>query len=211
MGEKVRHPIFARWYSRMVAKEPAEGREHRRRLLADLSGEVIEVGAGSGTNFALYPAGVTRVVAVEPEAYLREEAAQAAASAPVPVEVVEAVAEELPFPDGAFDAAVVSLVLCSVPDQAAALGEARRVIRIGGELRFYEHVLARRQPLRAILLGLDRSTVWPRVAGGCHPARETDRAIEEAGFVIEQCDRFGFAPSRIEPRIPHILGVARRA
>ena len=102
------------------------------------------------------------------------------------------------------------LVLCTVPDQEQALAELRRVIRPGGELRFYEHVHARRQPLRAVLEIADRSTLWPRSAGGCHPTRETGAALEAAGFAIEECRRFPFAASRLEPAIPHILGVARR-
>ncbi|HSD82185.1 MAG TPA: hypothetical protein VLB47_16070 [Solirubrobacteraceae bacterium] len=85
-----------------------------------------------------------------------------------------------------------------------------RVLPPDGELRFYEHVHAHRQPLRAFLEIADRSTLWPRVAGGCHPTRETGRAIEAAGFTIERCRRFPFAATRLEPPIPHILGAARK-
>jgi ubiquinone/menaquinone biosynthesis C-methylase UbiE len=115
----------------------------------------------------------------------------------------------LPLDDGEVDAAVASLVLCSVPDQPRALTELRRVIRPGGELRFYEHVIARCQPKRAFLLIADRSGIWPAIAGGCHPARDTSAAIEAAGFTIEQSERFPFAASAVEPSVPHILGVAR--
>jgi ubiquinone/menaquinone biosynthesis C-methylase UbiE len=102
-------------------------------------------------------------------------------------------------------------VLCTVPDQERALAELYRVIRPGGELRFYEHVLAHGQPLRGILEFADRSRLWPSLAGGCHPNRETLSAIERAGFVVEQSRRFPFAPTRLLPEIPHILGVARRS
>jgi ubiquinone/menaquinone biosynthesis C-methylase UbiE len=102
-------------------------------------------------------------------------------------------------------------VLCSVPDQAAALAEIRRVVRPGGQLRFYEHVIADDQPRRALLQLLDRSGVWPRLAGGCHPARDTGKAIADAGFQIETSERIMFASSRFEPRIPYILGTAMRA
>jgi hypothetical protein len=144
--------------------------EHRRRLLARLSGRVVELGAGNGLNFPHYPATVTQVVAIEPEPSLRAAAEQAAAQrASVTVTVRAGTADQLPLADGEVDAAVASLVLCSVPDQASALAELHRVLRPGGELRFYEHVIARCQPKRTILLLADRSGLWPAIAGGCHP------------------------------------------
>jgi hypothetical protein len=87
--------------------------------------------------------------------------------------------------------------------------EVRRVLRPGGELRFYEHVIARRQPKRLMLQVIDRSGIWPAIAGGCHPARDTTDAIEKAGFEIEEIERFGFSAARFQPLIPHILGKAR--
>ena len=101
---------------------------------------MIEVGAGNGLNFPHYPADVEELVAVEPEEYLRERAVAAVRTAPVPIRVLDGVAGRLPAGDGSFDAAVVSGVLCSVPDQGSALADLRRVLRPGGELRFYEHV-----------------------------------------------------------------------
>ncbi len=141
----ISHPLFARMWTLLLSPgaEHAGMAEHRDELLAGLDGRVIEVGAGNGLNFRHYPAAVTEVVALEPEPYLRRRAERAAAAAPVSVTVVAGVADALPAEDGGFDAGVASLVLCSVPDQAAALRELRRVIRPGGELRFYEHVLAR--------------------------------------------------------------------
>lgn len=109
---------------------------HRRSLLAGLSGQVLELGAGNGLNFAHYPVEVTRVLAVEPEPHLRALAIDSAAKAAVPVEVVDGVADRLPAGESSIDAAVASLVLCSVPDQASALDEIRRVLRPGGQLRF---------------------------------------------------------------------------
>lgn len=210
MTTKVRNPLFARMYSRMTQREPAEQIEHRRDTLRGLAGRVLELGAGNGRNFAHYPSTVTKVVALEPEPYLRERALAAAAAAPVPVEVVDAVADPLPYEDSSFDAAVASLVLCTVPDQERAIAELYRVVRSGGELHFYEHVHAHRQPLRGILEFADRSRLWPSIAGGCHPTRETLLAIEKAGFAVEQSRRFPFAPTRLMPAVPHILGVARR-
>ena len=206
----VRNPFFARMYTRMTAREDPEQVGYRRELLAGLHGRVVEIGAGNGANFAHYPAGVAGVVAAEPEPYLRERAEAAAADAEVDIQVVDAVGDELPSEDGAFDAGVACLVLCTVPDQARALAELHRVIRPGGELRFYEHVHAHGQPGRALLEFADRSRIWPLVGGGCHPTRETAAAIEAAGFDIEQCRRFPFKPSPLVPTIPHILGVARR-
>jgi SAM-dependent methyltransferase len=104
---------------------------------------------------------------------------------------------------------VASLVLCSVPDQPNALAEVRRVLRPGGELRFYEHVIPRRHPKRLLLQLADRSGLWPAVSGGCHPARDTTEAIGQAGFDIEEIERFDFSAAPLQPSIPHILGRAR--
>ena len=182
--------------------------EHRRKLVGGLSGRVIEVGAGTGANFPYYPASAKQVLAVEPEDYLRKQAEQTAIMAPVSVSVLDAVADELPGEDGSFDAGVVAQVLCSVPNQDSALAELFRVIRVGGELRFYEHVMARK-PLAARLQHLVDAMFWPRMFGGCHLTRETGAAIERAGFVIERCERFIFSPAPLLP-LPYILGLARR-
>ncbi|MEX2106203.1 MAG: methyltransferase domain-containing protein [Solirubrobacterales bacterium] len=205
-AETVHHPLFARLYMRTAASD--EG-EYRRELLAGLTGEVIEVGAGHGLNFAFYPEAVERVLAVEPERLLREAATEAAVKAPVEVDVVDGVAGQLPAADESFDAGVASLVLCSVSDQQRALAELRRVIRPGGALHFYEHVVAHRAAGRRLQRFAD-ATFWPRVAGGCHLSRDTGAAIEQAGFEIQTSRRFGFSPGPPVPAIPHILGVARR-
>jgi ubiquinone/menaquinone biosynthesis C-methylase UbiE len=209
MPERVRHPLFARAYARVSERETAEQVEHRRETLAGLRGRVIEVGAGNGRNFGFYPPEVDEVVAVEPEPYLRACAERAAAAAATGrIGVHDGVAGALPFEDASFDAAVACLVLCSVPDQPAALAELRRILRPGGELRFLEHVQAERQPLRAVLSVADRSRLWPCLAGGCHPARDTLRAIEAAGFTVIDARRFDFSPGPPLPAVPHILGRA---
>lgn len=212
-AERVHHPVFARIYERLAPGMDAAGAaEHRRELLAGLRGRVAEVGAGSGANFRHYPAEVTEVVALEPESYLRGLAQKAARTAPVPVTVREGVAGTLPLPDGSMDAVVASLVLCSVPDQAAALAEMCRVLRPGGELRFYEHVRAGSAGLARAQALLDRSRLWPLVAGGCHCGRDTVAAVAAAGLEVERCREFSFLPSRMAPPItaPHVLGMARR-
>jgi len=210
MAANHRHPIFARVYTRISrAADQAGGEEHRRRLLEGLSGRVLEVGAGHGLNFAHYPSTVTRVTAIEPEPHLRSLAVRAAAAAPVDVEVVNAVAEALPAQNGEFDAVVTSLVLCSVSDQATVLREIARVLRPGGELRFYEHVVATRPGWARLQRVLDQ-TIYPSLAGGCHLARNTQAAIRAAGFEIEFEERLETEVSKGLPAIPHVLGVARR-
>ena len=208
--ERVNNPRFARMYLRTSAKRKSDREEaNRRELLAGLSGAVIEVGAGNGLNFPFYPATVERVVAVEPEPTMRTAAVEAAVPSPVAIEVVDGVASRLPADDESFDAGVASLMLCSVPDQARALAEFHRVIRPGGELRFYEHVVARNR----VGVGLQRfadATLWPRLLGGCHLSRDTAGAIASAGFVIERIERFSFSPDPPVPPLPHILGIARR-
>jgi ubiquinone/menaquinone biosynthesis C-methylase UbiE len=204
-------PIFSRMLARAAVREERRGgAEHRRRLLAGLRGRVIELGAGSGVSFAYYPATVTELLAVEPEAHLRAMAQEAAAAAPVPVRVVEGVADRLPTEDAAMDAGIVAGVLCSVPDPAAALRELGRVIRPGGELRFFEHVAARSARLALLQRALD-ATLWPRLNGGCHTTRDTEAAILAAGFEIEERERFSFRAHVLgAPVAPRILGRARR-
>jgi ubiquinone/menaquinone biosynthesis C-methylase UbiE len=207
----IARPRFARMYLRGAASAEERGAsEHRRRLLEGLRGSVVEIGAGHGLNFPLYPPEVTEVVAIEPEPTLRAEAETAVERAPVAIRVLPGVADALPLDDASVDAAIVSLVLCSVPDQPHALAEIRRVLRRGGELRFYEHVVPRCQPKRLMLQAADRSRIWPAVAGGCHLARDTTGEIMRAGFDIEQIERFGFSAQPILPSVPHIVGVARR-
>jgi ubiquinone/menaquinone biosynthesis C-methylase UbiE len=204
-------PRFARMYMRSAATAEERGAtDHRRRLLEGLSGTVLEIGAGHGLNFPLYPPEVTEVVAVEPEPTLRSQAETVAKSANVPIRVLAGVADELPLEDESVDAAVASLVLCTVPDQSRAFAEIRRVLRPGGELRFYEHVIPRSQPKRVLFQLIDRSGIWPAIAGGCHAARDTTEAIERAGFDIKEIERFGFSANRFQPLVPHILGTARR-
>jgi ubiquinone/menaquinone biosynthesis C-methylase UbiE len=207
---KVHHPVFARVYERFSHVAETKGAsEYRDRLLAGLHGRVIEVGAGNGLNFSHYPSTVTEVVAVEPESFLRARAEEVARSVSVPMTVLAGTADALPVPDAAFDAGIASLVLCSVPDQPSALAELRRVIRPGGELRFFEHVVSKRAGPARVQRIADR-TIRPFLSGGCHAGRDTLAAIEAAGFVIEHSDRFSFRPNPIDVTSPHILGIARR-
>ncbi|QGV81806.1 class I SAM-dependent methyltransferase [Streptomyces ficellus] len=212
MRDTVHHPLFARFYARMSVTMDTRGgvAGYRRELLAGLSGRVIEVGAGNGLNFAHYPAAVSEVVAIEPERRLRQLAATAGLRADVPVDVVPGVAEALPVKSEAYDAAVASLVLCTVRDLPRALGELRRVLRPGGELRFFEHGVAGGRAAATAQRVLDR-TVWPLLFGGCHTARDPLAAIEAAGFEIASHRRFRIPEQG--PATPTsfcVLGVARR-
>jgi SAM-dependent methyltransferase len=207
----VDHPLCARLYARQSVQAERLGIAARRAQLLDgLAGRVLEIGAGNGLNFRHYPAAVDEVVAVEPERHLRRLAVAAAAEARVPVGVVDALAEQLPFAAGNFDAAVASLTLCSIGDVAAALAELHRVVRSDGELRFFEHVASSRRAARTLQRAAD-ATVWPRLSGGCHLARDTGRLIEAAGFELVRCDRFSFRIPPLDPPKTHILGVARRS
>ena len=206
----VKNPLFARYFGRCGARNEERGnRELRRELLAGLSGRVMEVGAGNGLNFPHYPVPVHEVVAVEPEPYLRGRALQAAAAAPVPVRVADGTAAELPAADAEFDAVVISGLLCSVTDVPAALAEFGRILRPGGQLRFYEHVHSRDPLFARFQQAAD--LFWPHLMGGCHIQRQTRAAIGRA-FTIEACRGFRFPPSAaLSPVAPRILGVAHKA
>jgi ubiquinone/menaquinone biosynthesis C-methylase UbiE len=202
-------PLFSRLYPHMSkAMEQAGMTEHRRTLLAGLTGEVIEIGAGDGANFTHYPPTVTHVLAVEPEPHLRRLAQSAAQQAPVSIHVVAGSAERLSVPDESFDAAVFSFVLCTVPDPNVVLGEALHALRPGGQLRFLEHIRADTPGLIRVQRLLD-ATVWPLLVGGCHTGRDTQEAITRAGFTIEHLDRFLFPEART-PVSFHMLGTASR-
>ena len=199
--------LAARHYDRLL--EPLERaglRERRRRLLAALEGDVLEIGAGTGLGLPHY-ARAARVVEVEPDPYRRAELERKLARARVPVEIVAARAEALPFADGSFDSVVSMLVLCSVSDPAQALAELRRVLRPGGRLVLLEHVrgrgtLGRAQDLLAPLHRL--------VAGGCSPNRRTEETVEAGGFDLHDVERFTLVGNPDVLTRPALQAVATR-
>jgi ubiquinone/menaquinone biosynthesis C-methylase UbiE len=206
--EHPRHPIFARFLDRLTPVTERELGAQRDRMLAGLSGRVLEIGAGNGVSFVHYPPEVEEVVALEPEPYLRAKARQVAARAPVAVRVIDGVASRLPFESDTFDAAVTALVLCTVPEPEVALAEIRRVLKEHGELRFLEHVRAENAAKARAQGVLDRTRIWPFLGGGCHCSRPTPATIAAAGFQVLELATIDFGPSWWITN-PHVRGLAR--
>ncbi len=179
----------------------------REQLVEGLAGQVIEIGPGNGPNFRHYSSAVAEVLAVEPEPYLRARAQEAAQRLPAPIRVIDGQADSLPVQDASIDAVVACQVLCSVPDQARALKEIRRVLKPGGQLRVFEHVDAESRIAHAALKAAE-VTFWRRAFGNCHPTRDTLTAIGQAGFDSRAVRRFVMRAGSAEPPLPYILGTA---
>ena len=208
-GDRPR-PLFARYYAALTPRLDEEGLGPlRTELLAGLRGDVVEVGCGNGRNFTHYPSPVTQVRAVEPEPHLRTLARAAATDAPVPVVVSAGTGEALPLADASVDAAVLCLVLCSVPDPAATVAELSRVLRPGGTLAFLEHGLADTPGLRRAQRLAD-ATIWPLLTGGCHTARDPLSTIGAGRFTIDSVRHLRFPEQPTVPASPHVLGRASR-
>jgi SAM-dependent methyltransferase len=201
--------LFSRLFLRVGKRMDDRGaRESRRELIASASGTVVEIGAGYGATFELYGDGVTGVLALEPDPALRAAARDAASRARIPITVVDGVGEAIPAQDASVDTVVSSLVLCSVSDQAEVLREIRRVLKPDGRFLFYEHVRSSNRVLAALE---DAATpLWSRLAGGCHPNRDTVATIGTAGFRVESSRTFGFSVLPGIPRVDHVIGVAVR-
>jgi ubiquinone/menaquinone biosynthesis C-methylase UbiE len=205
------HPIFARFYDRLLERTEREGvAEMRQELVANASARTLELGAGTGHNLPFYRDSVTELVLSEPDPHMARrlrERLQQERPAVERVEVIEAPAEDLPFDDGSFDTVVSTLVFCTVDDPGRALAEARRLLVEGGSLLFLEHVRGESRRLAWWQDRLERP--WGFFSGGCHPNRPTEHTLAEAGFWIERLDR---DRTPAAPRIvrPLIRGVARR-
>src|SRR5882672_6120347 len=198
--------LMAAVYDRFmkVSEEACLGK-WRAELLGGLSGEVLEVGAGTGSTLSLYPKAVTRLVMAEPDPHMRRRLREK--PRPAGVEVSDASLEKLAFDDRSFDAVVCSLVLCSVRDQKAALAEIARVLRPGGRLVFLEHVAADGKPSRLKWQGRIEP-VWKHLMGNCHLTRRTEAEILAAGFRIERVQRESMRKALPVCR-PSIRGIAR--
>lgn len=183
--------LFAPIYDRILtAAEAASFGPWRRELFRDLHGTVLEIGAGTGASIPHLPATVDRVIFTEPDPGMRRQltakldtARTDGTFAPAAAEVRADRSDALAADDASCDAVVSTLVLCTVPDPAAALAEIRRVLRPDGRLVFLEHVAAEQRPDR--LRWQERlDPIWRRLAGGCRLARRTRAEIEAAGFEI---------------------------
>lgn len=198
------HRWFAAFYDRMTG--PGEQRllsKIRPRIMGEIEGRVLEVGAGTGASFEYYSSAAD-VVAIEPDPHmLRRARERLEQSAATNIELRQAGAEDLPFDDNSFDHVVTSLVLCTVRDVSRSLSEVRRVLKPDGSFRFMEHV--RNDDSR--FWGTVQDVIapaWRWFAAGCNPNRHTQQAIEDAGFQLEWLD-----VTRIGPGTPAIYGVAR--
>ncbi|HEY4387991.1 MAG TPA: class I SAM-dependent methyltransferase [Ktedonobacteraceae bacterium] len=181
------HRFFARYYERASRSERGENIMNplRKEVTGRARGCVLEVGSGNGLNFAFYEPGlIERVEAIEPDSVMLSYARERAAAARVPINLIQAAAENLPFADESFDSVVVTLVFCSVSDPQRGLSEVWRVLKPGGVLLMVEHVRAQGGVMATI-----QNIITPitrRLTGNCHWNRETEKTVLEAGFKIEQ-------------------------
>jgi ubiquinone/menaquinone biosynthesis C-methylase UbiE len=162
--------------------------EQRRKLLEEVKGTVLELGFGTGHNLPYYPAGIDRVVAVDPSAASAKLARQRIAAAPFPVEYRNLTGERLDAPDHSFDAVVSTFTLCTIPDPIAALEQVRRVLKPGGSFHLLEHGLSvepKVQRWQARLNGLSNLML-----GGCNLNRDIERLVRQAGFSFERIEKY---------------------
>lgn len=178
---------FAAIYDRgLKATEEAGLRLMRRDVLAGASGRTIDVGAGTGVNLGLFPAQIGELVLVEPDPHMLKKLRVNLAESGVGASAIQAPAESLPFADSSVDTIAFTLVLCTVPDPAAALAEAARVLRIGGRLLFIEHVRSEDPGLARWQDRLEKP--WRFLGDGCHCNRDTVATIEASPLELEQVE-----------------------
>jgi ubiquinone/menaquinone biosynthesis C-methylase UbiE len=206
------HPIFAAIYDRLLAESEREGLgELRSKVLGGAGGRTLELGSGTGVNVEHYPDEVTELVMTEPDPHMAKRLRARIESEPpsgVAVEVAEVGAESLPFEDSSFDTVVSTLVLCTVSDAPAAVGEAHRVLKPGGKLLFIEHVRDADGTRRARWQDrLERP--WGFFAGACHPNRDTEGLLAGA-FADVTVDRGELPGSGTALVRPLISGAAIR-
>jgi ubiquinone/menaquinone biosynthesis C-methylase UbiE len=195
-------PLFARGYDRFTkSTEDAGLREMRRSLLTGARGRTLEIGAGTGVNLELYPDSVVELVLTEPDAQMRMQLEKKLARVNRRAEVVDAGAENLPFPDANFDTVAATLVFCTILNPRAALDEVVRVLKPEGRLLFLEHVRADDSKLARWQDRLERPWGW--FGRGCHPNRNTAAAIEASVLEISDLrqERMPKAPPIVRPLV----------
>jgi ubiquinone/menaquinone biosynthesis C-methylase UbiE len=197
---------FSALYDRALkGTEDAGLREKRRQVLSAARGCTIDIGAGTGANLGLFPEGVGRVAMAEPDPHMSRRLREKIAATGADVELVEAGAERLPFEDDSFDTAVFTLVLCTVPDPKAALDEAARVLKPGGQLLFVEHVRAEDEGLARWQDRLERP--WKFFADGCRCNRDTVAGIEASPLTVDHVEH-GELPKSLPLVKPLVWGSA---
>jgi ubiquinone/menaquinone biosynthesis C-methylase UbiE len=182
------HPIFARIYDTYMLPQELWGVRRRRRwVVANAVGVTLELGVGTGLNFPYYRS-VSRLVAIDPDPTMLRRARLREDQAPVVPALIQGVGEMLPFRTGAFDTVISTLVFASIRDPYAAADEVRRVLKLDGRLRFFEHFRSA-QPL---LAGFQDAVtpVWRRLFGGCEPNRDVVRILQQAGFEMLEVVKF---------------------
>ncbi|MDX6287188.1 MAG: hypothetical protein QOG53_2673 [Frankiales bacterium] len=164
------------------------GREIRERVCADLSGDVLELGSGSGLNAPHYPGSVSGVWTIEPSAVARTIATKRYAATEVPIQYAGPDAQRMELPDSRFDVVLSTWTMCTIPDLEAALAESYRVLKPGGALRFVEHG---RSPDAKVARMQDRlEPLHSRILGGCKVTREFPLSVEKAGFTVTTAEHF---------------------
>jgi ubiquinone/menaquinone biosynthesis C-methylase UbiE len=201
--------MMAHFYDRMMADYEDWIESRKRDLFRGISGRVIEVGPGTGSNFRHLPATI-RWLGIEPNPYMHERLRQKARAAGIEAQLQTGEAGALPAADASTDYVISTLVFCSVPDLPQALAEIRRVLRPGGRLIFLEHVCAPRGTRLRLLQNLLRPA-WQMIGDGCRINRDTGAAIRAAGFHPVELEEFRVprppAPAWVSP---HIMGQATR-
>lgn len=208
------HKWFAAFWDWMVKMESPLERRVRAETVGGAEGRVLEIGCGVGANFPFYDDALDDIIAIDPDPFMLERARrrlQELRELGRSIEVRQARAEDLPFPDASFDTVVSTLNMCTIADPLQALAEVRRVLKPDGQYRFFDHV--RYQNAFGAFWQDLVTPVWRWVGAGCHPNRDVARLVRQAGFRLERLEQFTPVPP-IPPMVfarPHVKGVARPA
>ena len=208
VGASFRKWMMAKLYAVVQKKFEPYIAERKKRLFADLSGTVLEIGPGNGINFAYLPDGVRRWIGIEPNPYMHDDLRKAAAQRGIEADFRKVSTEGMEVDDESVDVVLSTLVLCSVPDPAALVHDIHRILKPGGRFVFVEHVAA---PRGSALRRLQRfaKPFWWYFTDGCRPDRDLGDAIRRGGFVEVNIEEFS-VPKQAVPAVVslHVEGVA---